>query len=626
MPTSVFHGPKALDAFAAAAQPSRVIVDVPLRGRVAVNKPFASPPDWRDQMMYLIMVDRFNNPDAPPPPDWDRKRTGDNERFGGTFEGIRQKLDYLAGLGVGAIWMTPVLKNRMSPSGISHHGYGIYDFMEVDPRFASDPSTPGLAEQELIRLVDEAHARGMYVILDIVINHAGDIFEYREGNATRNEEPWSNREYDVCWRDRSGAARLDLPVPRAEEVDVGPTELLGNENFRRHGRGGFDDWCKQGDFCTLKELATDREDVFHDRPVLNALIRSYQYLIALTDVDGFRIDTLKFVEEDCARTFCNAIREYAYLIGKKNFFMFGESKTSNEEVLARYTGRNTAVDDGDVLGADAQIDFPLCWKLGSVVKGFEAPTAIIDFFQRRREAQRNVISSHGEASKYFVTNLDCHDDEQRFLYPRDGGDYTGQLTLALGCLLTLQGIPCIYYGTEVGLKGTQEIYAPDYRGGGCPEFVREALWGAPGAFATQGKIYRQLQAMAAVRAAHAPLRYGRQYFREISGNGGDFGYSQTKPGIIAFSRILNDREVLVVANTSLSQDFTGQVIVDARINSAIERFKIAHSNRGTTGEVFVQKGNVRFYNRDNSFRDETWACRVPLALRPAEFQILLQKV
>jgi glycosidase len=261
-----------------------------------------------------------------------------------------------------------------------------------------------------------------------------------------------------------------------------------------------------------------------------------------------------------------------------------------------------------------------------VVKGFEAPTAIIDFFQRRREAQRNVISSHGEASKYFVTNLDCHDDEQRFLYPRDGGDYTGQLTLALGCLLTLQGIPCIYYGTEVGLKGTQEIYAPDYRGGGCPEFVREALWGAPGAFATQGKIYRQLQAMAAVRAAHAPLRYGRQYFREISGNGGDFGYSQTKPGIIAFSRILNDREVLVVANTSLSQDFTGQVIVDARINSAIERFKIAHSNRGTTGEVFVQKGNVRFYNRDNSFRDETWACRVPLALRPAEFQILLQKV
>jgi glycosidase len=114
-------------------------------------------------------------------------------------------------------------------------------------------------------------------------------------------------------------------------------------------------------------------------------------------------------------------------------------------------GRYTSDEEGKY-GADASLDFPLCWKLVPVVKGSQPPTVVEDVFNGRREAEKkaNILSTHGDASRFFVTFLDCHDDSCRFLYPREGGDYTQQVTLAIACLFGLQGIPCIYYGTEQG--------------------------------------------------------------------------------------------------------------------------------------------------------------------------------
>jgi glycosidase len=104
------------------------------------------------------MVDRFNNPDALP------KQLPFDAKFGGfqgdTLKGIRKQLPYIKSLGAGAIWITPVLQNLQSQDG-TYHGYGIQNFIKIDPRFGT--------EQDLQDLVDEAHARGIYVILDIVI-------------------------------------------------------------------------------------------------------------------------------------------------------------------------------------------------------------------------------------------------------------------------------------------------------------------------------------------------------------------------------------------------------------------------------------------------------------------------
>lgn len=613
----------AADALAMARKPSPLTVTIPGEADPrTILRPFPSPEDWRDQWIYFLMVDRFNNPAAGPRSQWDHCAMN---RQGGNFEGIRQQLGYIRDLGAGALWLTPVLKNRRSPDNESHHGYGIMDFLTVDPEFGT---TPQQAEAQFIHLVDEAHAHGLYVILDIVINHAGDIFAYDVNGTPSGEAVWSDAARTIYWRDTDGTARRDwptLPDPAQVPPDAGiwPAEFQQNQWFRRKGKSP-EHVDLEGDFSILKEFQTDFTDVYGDKPVWNLLIQAYQCVIAKYDVDGFRIDTLKHVERECALTFCNAMREYALSIGKRNFFMFGENKSGSEEVLAEYTGRYMS-DEAGRTGADAALDFPLQWKLGPAVKGFDSPTCVEDVFNLRKKVQdeKHVVSSHGEASRFFVTFLDNHDDYNRFLYPRDGKDYSRQLTLAVGCLFGLQGIPCLYYGTEQGLQGTQELYAANYdpRNNGKPEHAREALWGKNSAFDRNHPLYQEIRKMAKVREQEPALRYGRQYFRPVSGNNSDFGFSKEKGGVIAFSRILNRREVLLVANTSVASEFSGWVLVDARLHGDNRRFAVAYSNYGTTGEGPLTNGSVRFYDRNNNASDG-WARRLYVKLAPMEIQIM----
>lgn len=601
MPISVYHDRDVKDVLIAAACSHTRNV-----GGKAIRRPFPSPADWRDHWIYFLMVDRLNNPERPPLHPWD---IATGERQGGTLEGVRQKLRYIKDLGAGAIWLTPVLKNRLSEA--SHHGYAIEDFLSVDPRLGTD--------DDLIRLVDEAHALGLYVIMDVVINHAADLFAYRtEHGQLSSSVGWSPKPLQVAWRDASGAARIDCPdaasPPPGMTLQLNPLEMQTNAFFRCQGMYGPNE--QEGDFVTLKEFKTDQMDSFRDKPVANVLIRSYQHAVAKYDVDGFRIDTIKYVERDCALTFCNAIREFAVSIGKASFFFFGEV-ADNEGKIAEYVGRNTA-DPEDRVGADAALDFPTSWTLSKVIKGPDSPLAMRSVFETRRTAQRGILSSHGEASRYFVTFCDNHDGQQRFYCPRSGTGYERQVPMVLASLFGIQGIPCIYYGTELGLKGTQDIYR---NRDGRPENVREAMWGAPNAFDQNHPWYREIQRMSEVRAREPALRYGRQYFREVSGNNVDFGLSTLGGGILAFSRILNDREVVVIANTNTQQAFHGWVLVDDRINTASTAFKIEYSNLGATGNAPVTCGDVTFHAVDGGVT-RAWALRAQVHLEPMEIQIL----
>ena len=148
MPTSIFSQ-SVRDVFNHATTPQSKSVTVGGQ-TIKVTTPFPSPEDWRDQWIYFLMIDRFNNPNGPPK---HQPFDGEHDVFqGGTFNGVRKQLDYLRDLGVGAIWMTPVLKNCQYEDG-TYHGYGIQDFLQVDPRFASNPqaakANPKLAEDEL---------------------------------------------------------------------------------------------------------------------------------------------------------------------------------------------------------------------------------------------------------------------------------------------------------------------------------------------------------------------------------------------------------------------------------------------------------------------------------------------
>ncbi len=622
MPTSIWDN-EIQDALEEAR--SRTRGDV----RAVANRPapFPSPADWRDPWIYFALLDRFNNPSAPPKHSWD----GAHNAFqGGTLNGLRDQLDYLQELGVGAIWLSPVQKNCQYQE--SYHGYGIQDFVAIDPRLASDPEAarqdPSLVESELRALVDAAHARGIYVIFDIVLNHAGDVFEYvLDDGRSEGMVPWRNDRYPIRWRDADGRGRADwseAPVDPPADAAIWPQELRRNALMRRHGNA-FDRPASEqeigGDFFTLKEFDTDFKEFTEERgvyrPVRTALIRAYQYLIAKYDVDGFRIDTLKYIEPEFAQVFGNAIREYALSLGKKNFFTFGEVY-DGEEKIAHFIGRN-ALDPGDMTGVNAALDFPLFFQLPAVVKGMLPPQAVANVFERRKAILRGLISSHGEIGRYFVTFLDNHDQNQRFYYsdPANPHAFDDQVSMAVACLFALQGIPSLYYGTEQGLHGS----------GNSPEAVREALWGKPNGFDRAHPFYQAVRDMSAVRNEQPALRYGRQYFRPISGNGAQFGMSTFAPGVLAFSRILNDDEVVVVANTDPHSSWQGQVLVDLALNPPASRYEALYSNRRSAGDVQVEPvlhksaGHVEIHHADGGVSFGP-ARVLPVSLQPSEVVIL----
>jgi glycosidase len=397
-----------------------------------------------------------------------------------------------------------------------------------------------------------------------------------------------------------------IPNP-ALDAAVFPDELRRNMYFRRQGKPRPDGPETIGDFSSLKQLLTGN-------PALgNVLIRNFQYLIAKYDLDGFRIDTLKYLDPNFALTFGNAMREYALSIGKKNFFTYGEVY-DDEERITQFIGRHASA-AGDLVGVDAALDFPLFFRLPSVVKGMLPPSEVVAMYQHRKDVERDVISSHGEATRFFVTFLDNHDQHQRFYFsPSDAPQrFNAQATLGLGCLFTLPGIPCVYYGTEQGLHGA----------GDSDQNVREALWGKPDAFDPTHPFYQAIQQLSSVRRTQPPLRYGRFYFRPLSGDGVHFGVSTTPQGVLAFSRILNDREVVVIANTNTTSAFAGFVIVDGNLNPGGVQYQILFSNQANPSVPGLVKSTGPSEIHEVDGRISAGPAQVlPVLLHPMEIQIL----
>jgi Glycosidases len=518
------------------------------------NGVFPSPSDWRDVFIYFLLVDRFDNNvgDTEPYSNSSEPQALDisqGKKFqGGNIKGITRRLDYIKGLGANAIWLSPVFRNRQEIDE-SYHGYGIQDFLKVDERFGK--------LEDLQELVKEAHSRDMYVILDIIINHTGDNWEYPE------DDPY------YYWKNAPGpfdfGAWRTFPTDNdhnsiGENDAVWPQELQSPECYKR--RGQITDWndpeqAVNGDFFTLKELDVRRPDV------LDTLIKIYKYWIKETDIDGFRIDTVKHLESSSTAIFCNAIKEYAKSIAKHNFFIFGEI-VGDDTTIQKYIGRNSRIPGTNERfpSLDAALDFPLYFVLEEVIKGFSNPEVL----RNRYEAFRNLYTDHGEAGRYFVTFVDNHDQMirpyRRFMH---GNNIHQQAVLAMTYLLTSQGIPCIYYGTEQGFDG----------GGEDDAYIRECMFGGEwGAFRTQGyhffnpenPIYCGISEVAKIRMSEPALRYGRQYFRQISENGTDFFYPLSGKNTLAYSRILDTSEVLVAMNLD-PEPGEDCIIIDSSLHS-----------------------------------------------------------
>jgi glycosidase len=496
---------------------------------------FPSPNDWRDVFLYQALLDRFDdNKDHPPYDAKTAKRGRDLSQSyvfqGGTLKGMTRRLDYIKGLGCNAVWISPPFKQSQDDPG-SYHGYGIQDFLAIDPRFGST--------EDLRRLVKEAHARGMYVILDIVINHTGNVFDYAE-----KEVPY-RRDGEYTFKDWHRINTKPGDKEMGPDDGVWPMELQCVECFKR--KGSIRDFSTadldevvNGDFFAFKELVTTNPTV------MDALIKCYKYWIAECDVDGYRIDTVRHVEPQSCAIFCNAIREYATRIGKHNFILFGEI-IAGDDVLQKYVGGNIPAPGTQEWfpRLDAVLDYPLYNVLDEVIKGVKPSGEL----RERYDQFRKFYRAFAEAGQYYVTFIDNHDQPtrpyRRFLNNTDDSTRLG--VLGIGYLLCNLGIPCIYYGTEQGFDG----------GGDKDTYIREAMFGGKwGAFDTTGlhffnpdhPIYKAVARIAAVRNKHASLRYGRQYFRDISGDGEHFGCPVDGKSTLAFSRILDTEELVCVFN------------------------------------------------------------------------------
>lgn len=526
-----------------------------------------SPNDWVDQVLYFLLPDRFSDGKEETRPLSDRNdrlkhHTTDKAHWmesagkylGGSLASIICKLDYLSNLGVTTLWIAPVFKQRADMN--DYHGYGIQNFLDIDPRLGT--------RKQLRDLVDAAHAKGMYVLLDIVVNHTGNNFFYDHDGQPYDAEPYRHKPpYPVHgWRSKVGTSVKEIVDM---EDGVWPREFQDLEWYTRAGSIRYWDdpdrelhpgaEFRRGDFFWFKDLNLEKSEV------LDAVIHVYQYWIAQSDCDGFRIDTVKHISPQVSAIFCHNIRSFARKLGKTNFLLLGEV-TGNTRIA-----RNYVEPEGPNLDAVLDIESaPL--RIANVVKGLEAPAHFFDHF-----GSRDALGDIRVLGRHHVSVLDDHDmickhPIARFSANNGSADGWAQVAHATGVQLTTPGIPCIYYGTEQAFDGNEGMHdrsiQPLDGGGMVPDatrYVREAMFGAAfGAFETCGAhffdpkhpTYVRIAALAALRkrddAIGKSLRLGQTFLREASVD--DQHYGPTNPGeIVAWSRIHEGYAVIVALNT-----------------------------------------------------------------------------
>jgi alpha-amylase len=517
---------------------------------------FTTEREWREDFIYFLMVDRFHDDKPRKPVRASARSLGyptTDGFYGGNIKGITRNLDYIGGLGCTAIWLSPVFVTN------AYHGYDIRNYLDIDEHFGS--------RQDLIDLVDAAHRRDMRIILDVVINHSGDNWEYLGGPKEYNGTQFPFGEF------RPGRK----PIPE---------ELQNPDFYHRRGsiRGGhFDDFpeYQMGDLFGLKDFASDDDAI--GAAVIDTLIKAHCYWIREADVDGFRVDAVKHMGEKACAVFCSSVREYAYSLGKRGFFLFGEVASPSDDIYDRYIGQNTSRQDGNntvFFGIDSLLDFRLAEGAGDgaeplhdVIKGFKPPQALFS----RLEAQRHRALSRGDLGRYLITFVDNHDSGWQPAGRFGSQAPEAQIIAGIGYLLCTLGTPCIYYGTEQGFQG---------RGGDIA--MREGMFDRDSPdmnlLNTDCTIYKEIAAIARVMRNNPCLRFGRMYFRQTAAAADgavNFALPAGTDYTLACSRILFGREVLVAYNVSTSKVRRDFVIVDAAIQKDRDEMKYLYGKIGS---------------------------------------------
>lgn len=472
----------------------------------------AEPVDWRDQIIYFVMIDRFDDGD---PRNNDQGQgeydPADRRKFsGGDLAGVTRRLDYIRGLGATAVWITPPVANQWwsqrSQYG-GYHGYWASDFKAVDAHFGT------LADYRA--LADGLHRRDMRLVQDVVVNHMGDWFGWP--GAWNPDDPAQGVELR-----RDGGGRT---APAQAPFDRNDVRTPGDRAAAiYHWTPTIRDFTDPAQEHTF--ALADLDDLNTENPTVRRALRdSYGYWIREVGVDAFRIDTAFYVPPQYFRDFLYAddpaapgVLQVAREAGKPAFHVFGEGwgiDRPYEDVQARKIEGYVRDAEGPLL--PGMINFTLYGTLADVFARGRPAAELGDRITR-------VMQVH--ANPWLMPTFVDNHDVDRFL---SGGDEAG-LRQALLAIMTLPGIPTLYYGTEQGFRQPREaMFGAGYGGGGRDRFD------------TASPLYRYVAEVTALRRAHTVFSRGTPTV---------LAANAASPGLVAWRMQHEGETALVLFNTA----------------------------------------------------------------------------
>jgi alpha-amylase len=503
--------------------------------------------DWRNEIIYQVLVDRFANGDVNN--DF-HVQVGPPARYqGGDWKGLEDHLDYLRELGVTTLWISPVVRNVDTDADVdAYHGYWAQDLTALNPHFGDLAALRSLTEH--------VHASGMKIVEDVVVNHLGQVFFYDMNmngkpdiytSGTGSSSPvMRTTEFDPDFDLRGVQAQTPLGIAgRAPLIFVRDPEIsrerpkpgILGEARAYHGLGritNFNDemQSRYGDFPGgLKDLATE------DPEVRETLIETYLHWVEEANFDGLRLDTIKHVEHEFWQAFSPAVRERMRQKNKTNFILFGEALDGRDDLLGSFT-QPGELDSVFYFSQHFRVFHDVFATARDLTQ--QKPASVIaSLWSEKADHYGPFPQENGigiPPSKALVNFIDNH-DRPRFLY--DSNYDVKALRNALTFLFAEEGIPCVYYGTEL-----------DFYGGNDPA-NREVLW--PSGFPTQGETFRHIATLARLRKTYDALRLGDTIVRYAS----NVTSGAPDAGLFAFERTGGDAGnayALVVVNTSGGQE------------------------------------------------------------------------
>ena len=385
-------------------------------------------------VLYMLMPDRFasgrtDNDQIKGMRPYKNDRTQPSLRHGGDLEGIRQHLDYFKELGVTALWFTPVLENDSPDHGTqsTYHGYATTNYYRVDPRFGSN--------EEYRQLCDEAHAKGIKIVMDMIFNHSG------------YEHPWT---LDMPSKDWLNTPEWLSPENQAKAVEMKTMDGTAKVNDKYQQTSYkltpvVDPYASKIDLHETVDgwFVPTMPDLNQRNPhVIKYLIQNSIWWIETVGIDGIRMDTYPYADRD-------AMAQWMKIIGEEypNFNTVGETWVTEPAYTAAWQKDSKLSEKNSYL--PTVMDFAFYDRINQAKN--EETDAWWNGFNR---IYNNFVYDYLYPNPSNVMAFLENHDTDRFL--GEGKD-TVALKQALALLLTVNRTPQLYYGTEVLMNGTKHI-------------------------------------------------------------------------------------------------------------------------------------------------------------------------